>query len=1149
VSFLDIVGQARNHVRDAGRVSLRALRLAYSLDDDALAALIEELVDVQQVATRAGNVLVWAGATLVGSRQTAVGSSDPVPPLTPNPVTPSPLSYTPKHLADKILQSKAALEGERKQVTVLFADVKGSMELAEQLDPEEWSQIMQRFFQILSEGVQRFEGFVDKFTGDGIMALFGAPIAHEDHAQRACYAALHLQQELRRYADEVRLAHGLGFSVRMGLNSGEVVVGKIGDDLRMDYTAQGHSVGLAQRMEQMADPGKALLTGHTAKLVSGYFQLRDLGATRIKGLTDPLHVFELEGVGRMRTRLDVSHARGFSKFVGRQSEMAALEAALERTMAGNSQVVGVVADAGTGKSRLCFEFVERCRGREIKVYEGHGVAHGKAVPWFPILEFSRGYFGITEQDRPEAARDKIAGRMLLLDETLSEGLPIMFDFLGVPDPERPVPAMGPEARERQLFDVIRRLARARSVREPAIFLFEDLHWFDRASEAFLEYMVDAAPGNRSLLLLNFRPEYHAPWMQRSYYQQLPLLPLGPEAIAELFADLLGSDPSLHRLRELVQERTAGNPFFIEEIVQSLIETGVVAGGRGAYRLLTPAEEVGLPTTVQSVLAARIDRLPEREKRVLQAASVIGKKFPEPILQRVADLGDGELPAALHALTSAEFLYAEVLYPEAEYAFKHPLTQEVAYRSQLGERRARVHAAVARAIEEVESTKLGECAAVLAYHWEQAGDARQASTWHRRAAEWVGLNNSAEALRHLQSVRNLLDALPEAPENLAERAAVRAQIMIHLARIGDVEDQGASLSREARELATRSGDPHVLSQVLFSVAYLHLYTVGTVAEALDLMVEATRRADETDDTGLRVLVRWGLVNAYFQTGQMGELNTNVEEGLRLAQGDLHLGADRIGFSPSLGLSSFRGLMLSLMGRLREGATELDRVIEVARASQQLMVLYTSHAFHVSRCEITGETAAALVHGREAVSVAERMENPFSRVYAYFNLGLAHVLNGTWDDALAALEQALAIGRDRRLALVEGRVLAVMSAAYCGLGDGAKALALAEEALAVSRRRGTKHWEFSAQLARVRAWRETQGAQAASEIESALAEAAAWIEISGAKSYQPFLHIERAELARLTGDDATRRRELREAHRLFLEIGAPIRAAEVAKEIES
>src|SRR5213593_1803551 len=740
----------------------------------------------------------------------------------PQAAAPDPRAYTPKHLAEKILTSRAALEGERKHVTVLFADVKGSMELAERVDPEAWHGIMDRFFQLLTDGVHRFEGTVNQYTGDGIMALFGAPIAHEDHGQRACYAALHLQHELRRYADEVRLAHGLGFSVRMGLNSGEVVVGKIGDDLRMDYTALGHSVGLAQRMEQMADPGKALLTGHTAKLASSYFQFRDLEETRIKGLSDLLHVFELEGVGRMRTRLDVSHARGFSKFVGRQSEMAALEAALERVTAGNAQVVGVVAEPGTGKSRLCYEFAERCRAREIPVHDAHGVAHGKAIPLLPILEFFRGYFGITEQDSARAARDKIAGRMVLLEETLVEGLPLMFDFLGVPDAERPAPPLGPEARQRHVLDLIQRLARARSAREPAVFLFEDLHWFDRASDEFIESFVEIAPGNRTLMLLNFRPEYHAPWMQWSYYQQLPLLPLGPEAIKELFADLLGADPSLRPLTARVQERTGGNPFFIEELALSLVETGVVAGTRGAYRLLMPAAEVGLPATVQSVLAARIDRLPEREKRVLQTASVIGKNFSEPILRRVADLGEGDLPAALHALTSAEFLYQEALYPEAEYAFKHPLTQEVAYRSQLNERKALVHGAVARAIEERESGKLGERAALLAYHWEHAGEAREAAKWHRRAAEWVGLNNSAEALRHWGSVRQLLDTLPEAADHHDERAEVRAWIMIHLARLGDPEDQATSLFREGRELAARSGDPHVLSQVLNGFGVLRLF---------------------------------------------------------------------------------------------------------------------------------------------------------------------------------------------------------------------------------------------------------------------------------------------------------------------------------------
>ncbi|HJW69578.1 MAG TPA: adenylate/guanylate cyclase domain-containing protein, partial [Candidatus Binatia bacterium] len=387
-----------------------------------------------------------------------------------------PHAYTPKHLADKILASKSALEGERKQVTVLFADVKGSMELAEQVDPEVFHQIMERFAGLLAEGVHRFEGTVTQFTGDGVMALFGAPIAHEDHAQRACYAALHLGDALRRYATELRLQRGLNFAVRMGINSGEVVVGKIGDDLRMDYTAQGHVVGLAARMEQIAEPGTVYVSEHTARLVTGIFRLADLGPLTVKGVTERLRVCELEGVGTHRTPFDVSRARGFSRFVGRDAEIATLEAALARAAAGDGQVVGVVAEAGVGKSRLSDEFVQRCRARGIPVDEAHGAAHGKMVPYLLVLEFLRGYFGIGAQDTAQAMREKIAGKLLLLDPALADTLPLLLDFLGVPDPERPLPRLDPEVRQHRLFEAMKRLTHARSRHEPGVSLIEDLHW-------------------------------------------------------------------------------------------------------------------------------------------------------------------------------------------------------------------------------------------------------------------------------------------------------------------------------------------------------------------------------------------------------------------------------------------------------------------------------------------------------------------------------------------------------------------------------------------------------------------------------------------------------------------------------------------------
>ncbi|HJQ83117.1 MAG TPA: AAA family ATPase, partial [Candidatus Binatia bacterium] len=536
-------------------------------------------------------------------------------PLAAAPATALP--RTPDHLAAKILASRATIEGERKQVTVLFADVKGSMDLAEGLDPEDFHHVMQRFAGLLADGIHRFEGTVAQFTGDGIMALFGAPIAHEDHAARACWAALHLRDELRRYADELRLAKGLNFSVRTGLNSGEVVVGQIGDDLRMDWTARGHTVGLAARMEQLAEPGHIYLTEHTARLVAGFFRLRDLGPLAVKGASAPIRIHELEGVGPLRTRLDASRRRGFSRFVGRTDEMATLEAALAQALDGAGQVASVVGLAGVGKSRLCHEFLERCRARGIPVYEGHCLAHGRTLPYLPVLEMVRHYFGVAEHDRDEEARRKIAGTVLLLDESLRDALPLLFDFLGVADPGHPGRRLDAEAGERALTATIRRIAETRSRERPAVFLVDDVHWIDAGSEQFVASMAEWIGATRTLLVANFRPEYDDARLRQAPYRRIALEPLGTDAAATLLRELLGNDGSVADLVPRILERTAGNPFFIEEIVQALAESGGLEGTKGAYRLVRPTAELVLPPTVQSVLTARIDRLPEREKEVLQ----------------------------------------------------------------------------------------------------------------------------------------------------------------------------------------------------------------------------------------------------------------------------------------------------------------------------------------------------------------------------------------------------------------------------------------------------------------------------------------------------------------------------------------------------
>ncbi|HEV3364676.1 MAG TPA: adenylate/guanylate cyclase domain-containing protein, partial [Acidimicrobiia bacterium] len=640
----------------------------------------------------------------------------PVEALEPT-ASPDPVTFTPEHIAEKIRASRQTVEGERKHVTVLFADVTDSMELAETLDPEDWRRLMERYFQILCDGVHRFEGTVDRFTGDGIMALFGAPIAHEDHARRACFAALHLREELARYSDELTRDRGLSFAVRIGLNSGEVVVGTIAEDLRVEYTAIGNPLGLAKRVEALAEPGQVYLTHHTAALV----------------------------------------------------------AALARAQQGEGAVVGVMAEPGVGKSRLGHEFSERCRLQGLTVWKGNALAHARAVPFLVALELLRDAFGIAEGDDEETARQKVIGRLLDLDPSFESDLALLLEFLGVPDPSRPVEAMDPEARRRQLFATATRFLRAQSERATCVALLEDLHWLDGASAAFVDSVIEGAAGNRVLVMANYRPEYRANWLAMEHCREIALTPLGPEATHQLLQQLLGRDHSLDGLDEVILERTSGNPFFIEEVVRTLAEDGILDGAHGAYRLARTLEDVRIPDTVRAVLEARIDRLRPAEKELLQVAAVIGNVTGERLLRKVAAVPEVELESTLRALVDAKFLDRTAEAPQTEYTFRHPLTEEVAYRTQLGERRSRLHRTVAEAIIELDADRLDERAALIAQHWESAGQPIEAARWSARAAGWAGYNDPALATLHWRKVRSLTAGLPSSPE--ATELGITAAVMI------------------------------------------------------------------------------------------------------------------------------------------------------------------------------------------------------------------------------------------------------------------------------------------------------------------------------------------------------------------------------------
>ena len=1043
----------------------------------------------------------------------------------------APRTYTPKHLADKILASRSALEGERKQVTVLFADVRGSMELAESVDPEEWHQILDKFFSILADGIHRFEGTVNQYTGDGIMALFGAPIAHEDLAQRACYAALHLREALRKYADELRLERGLNFSVRMGLNSGEVVVGKIGDDLRMDYTAQGHVVGVAARMQALAEAGHVLLADATAQLASGYFDLRPLGAMRVKGVAAAQNVFELETVGRAQTRFDISRSRGLSTFVDRSDEMATLDAALARAVAGQGCVVGVVAEAGTGKSRLCFEFTERARARNITVREAHAVLHGRSVALLPILALLRALFGLDASDDPDQSRQKIAGALVLLDASFERWLPFWFDFLGVPDPARPAPAVRGEDGERVLLEGLRRLIVARSRQDALVLLLEDLHWFDSASLRAVESLVDAVADTHTLLVLNFRPEFRADWMSRHVYRQLPLVPLGPEAVAGLIADLLGPHPSIAPIGTRIAARAAGNPFFVEELVRALAEHGRLTGGRGAYVAARADDALELPDSVQAVLAARIDRLDERDKDILQAAAVIGLEFDVRVLVAVANRAETEVISALRTLTHGELTQERSLYPDMIFAFKHPLTHEVALRTQLAARRTERHAAAARAIEAMTpAERLDEQAALLAHHWAQAGSNLEAARWHSRAGRSVRLRTPLENLKHQEVVRSLCATLPQTQETLNLALTAVWQLVLGGFTTAAGAAEARRLVHDARRLAARGADPVRFVDVLSACAMFRAVGDIDYAEALAVLAEAEAAPAIRADAALAIRFNATKLLVLRESGRLADAHAVA---LRLpTEFDA-----RDTFGATI-IHGNRGRLNFWLGRVAVAEREIELGIDAAlRAGGSPVVWYH---FLTDLAAFRGDAVGAERFAARAIEGAMPESSHDERV-SVATLGIAHAAAGRWQEATAAYEHSLS------LPLGSGFARVLLAEALLELGDHARALRTAADAIAESARIKHRIGELHAQRVMASVLRRSQGMLAATPIVGALARAEFLLGDTGAIIYAPSIHLERAAFAKLSGDGARYRDELESARRLFAEFDPPIRAADVAREL--
>src|SRR5262245_25787635 len=838
----------------------------------------------------------------------------------------SPDVYTPKHLAEKILTSKSALEGERKQVTVLLADPKGSMELLADRDPEEARKLLDPVLERMMEAVHRYEGTVNQVMGDGIMALFGAPVAHEDHAVRACYAALRMQEAVGRYAEELRRSQGLDVQIRVGLNSGEVVVRSIGSDLRMDYTAVGQTTHLAGRMEQLARPGTVLLTGDLLRLAEGFVQVTPLGPVPVKGIGEPVEVFELVGAGAARTRLEVAARRGLTRFVGRDAELEQLRDALDRARQGHGQVVAVVGEPGVGKSRLVWELTHSHRVHGWLVVQSASVSYGKATAYLPVIELLRGYFGIESRDDPRRVREKITGKVLTLAPALAATVPAFLALLDVLVEEPAWQALDPLQRRQQTLDAVKRLLLRESEVQPLVVVVEDLHWVDGETQALLDSLVESLPAARLLLLVNYRPEYRHAWGGKTYYRQLRIDPLQPESADELLAVLLGPDATLGPLKRLLVERTEANPLFLEESVRTLVETEVLAGERGAYRLTRPVESLTIPAPVQVILAARIDRLAPEAKRLLQAAAVIGTDVPLPLLLAIADAPEPAVRAELTYLQAAEFLYETRLFPDLEYTFKHALTHEVAYQGLLHDRQRALHARIAEAIERLSPERGAEQAERLAHHALRGELWEKAVAYSRQAGlRAMARGANREALAHLEQALGALRHLPEARETTELTVDLHIDLRNALANLGEVARMGEHL-HEAERLARTLGDPHRLGRIAPFMVIQCAY-VGDYDGAVRFGQEALSMARTLGDRAIEVVATTFLGMAHVARGEFSAAATLLERNIAL-EGDLRY--ERFG-TPAIqwALSGTRlADVLAQLGRFDEAIGHADAAMQIA-----------------------------------------------------------------------------------------------------------------------------------------------------------------------------------------------------------------------------
>jgi len=896
-------------------------------------------------------------------------------------------------------------EGERKTVTALFADIKGSTELMEDVDPEEARAIVDPVLKLMIDAVRRYDGYVVQSTGDGIFALFGAPVAHEDHPQRALIAALRMQDELRRYSAKLVAEGGTPIEARIGANTGEVVVRSIQTGGgHAEYTPIGHTANLASRMQAVAPTGSIAISGQTRRLVEGYFQLKARGPTRVKGVSEQVEVYEVTGLGPLRTRLQRAAGRGLTKFVGREREMDALKHAAERAKVGHGQIVAAMAEPGVGKSRLFFEFKATSQSG-WRVLEAFSVSYGKASAYLPVIELLKEYFEIVDQDDERKRREKVNGKILTLDRSLEDLVPYLFALLGIAGNEDTLGEMDGQVRRRRTLEGIKRLLLRESLNQPLLVIFEDLHWIDGESQALLNLLVDGIASAHVLLLVNYRPEYRHEWGSKTYYTQLRLDPLGRDSAVEMLSALLGDAMELAPLKRLVTERTEGNPFFMEEMVQTLFDQSVLVRN-GAVRVTRSLSQIQIPTTVQGILAARIDRLSAADKELLQTLAVIGMEFPLSVIKQVVQQSSEELERILSNLQLGEFIYEQPAFPEVEYTFKHALTHDVAYNSVLSERRKQLHERAAQAIEALFGSQLENHLSELAHHYSRSGNAPKAVEYLQRASEQaIERSANAEAIAQLTLAIDLLKALPDGPAHTRRETSFQLALGGALAVANPDNPEIERAFSRARELSAQINDDTLLFHALGGLWYRH-QVAGEVETSLEVAKRLLSLAQRNDDP---VRLRYAHSAMAQSLQYLGDIVPAVEH---IRQSESIISTEQRATSYHLGDAPPRWLAISantfwLAGYPDEALSRSREALAGAQKFSHAYVLAVTRLFCGYFCADCRYIQAVLGHAEVGIALSSEYGLSLILPQLMIQRGWALVHLGTVEEGFEEIARGMAI----------------------------------------------------------------------------------------------------------------------------------------------